>query len=83
MYLTRNFCITVYFAIIAIVIFWLSNNVMWINDDYVYQFIYSTDGFANGFHNAERIETLSDVFPSQSLHYVHRNGRWVAHVLVQ
>ena len=83
MYLTRNFCITVYFAIIAIVIFWLSNNVMWINDDYVYQFIYSTDGFANGFHNAERIETLSDVFRSQSLHYVHRNGRWVAHVLVQ
>ncbi len=62
------------FSIVAIVMFILSYNVVWINDDITYQY-----NFATG----EKIERIRDIFESQYVHYFTWNGRYVAHWLCQ
>lgn len=61
-------------AVVAIVIYVFSVSVIWMIDNYVYQF-----NFATG----ERITSVWEIFGSQYAHLFERNGRYVAHWLCQ
>lgn len=74
-YSKRNIiAITSIYTIVAIVVFLLSYNTPWMGDDVTYQFNFATD---------KPIESISDIFQSQYVHYFTWNGRYVAHWLCQ
>lgn len=66
-------------ALTAVAVWWLSAHVLWLGDDLDYQFrmqgeIWQSWGFINNF---------TDFIDSQRVHYLHVNGRTIAHILVQ
>lgn len=65
---------SIIFISVAIVIFILSYDSIWIIDCITYQY-----NFATG----EKIQGISDIFESQYVHYFTWNGRYVAHWLCQ
>lgn len=85
MYKSNWASISLFFILIIVIgaIFYASDSIIWLGDDYYYQFIYEKGIGPSGNEEAERINTLSDVFNSQINHYFIMNGRFVAHVLVQ
>lgn len=68
-------------AVVAIVVFVFSNECIWAGDDISYHYICSYDGPFDP--DRAEIESLTDVFESQVVHYFTVNGRFVAHCLVQ
>lgn len=62
------------YLVVAVLIFLLTKNTIWILDDITYQY-----NFATG----ERINSIRDIFESQYAHYFSWNGRVVAHWLCQ
>lgn len=79
----NRFIIYVLLLFIWILIFWASENVIWLGDDYYYQFFFERDHTPLGLNNPRSIENIGDVFVSQYNHYFTYNGRTIAHVLVQ
>ncbi len=66
-------------ALTGVAVWWMSAHVVWLGDDLDYQFkmqgeIWQSWGFINNF---------KDFVDSQIVHYLHVNGRTIAHVLVQ
>lgn len=66
--------ISVIFLILAVTVFILSDNVIWITDCITYRY-----NFATG----DKIRNVMDIFGSQYAHYFLWNGRYVAHWLCQ
>lgn len=71
--------IIVLLTLLAIAIWWLSREVVWLGDDLDY--IYRMHGAI--WESWGRIRTVGEFFTSQWVHYLHVNGRYVAHLLVQ
>lgn len=61
-------------ALVAVIIFILSYNSIWIIDCITYQYSFAT---------GEKIRSIGDIFESQYVHYFSWNGRYVAHWLCQ
>lgn len=70
----RTYYITILFIIVGLVVFMFSMSAIWIIDDFTYQYNFSTNG---------RITSVWEIFQSQNVHYLTRNGRYVAHWLCQ
>lgn len=71
--------------LISIVVFYFSNNVMWLNDDirYQYGFIETEGVLENNFNEIDgKIENVSDIFNSLYVHHKYVNGRDLAHFFV-
>lgn len=69
----------VYLLLLAIAIWWMSANVLWLGDDLDYKYrmkgeIWQSWGWIN---------TFKEFWESQFVHYTHVNGRFTAHTLVQ
>ena len=67
---------SVYFSLIIVgVLFYLLNRLsLFINDDYFYSLIGGS---------TSPIESISDIIQSQTYDYMHKNGRFLTHCLVQ
>lgn len=61
-------------ALVAVLIFALSDYIQWYGDSYLYRFDFAT---------GDPIESFWEIFPSQYAHYFMMNGRVWAHVLCQ
>lgn len=71
------------FSLIWVIVFLASSNVIWLGDDYYYQFIFEKDHTPLVQDNPTPIENIGDIFLSQFNHYFNYNGRSVAHFFVQ
>lgn len=69
-----KYILIISYAIIGVVFYLLDQYNTFINDDVFYAFIYETP---------QKIESLTDIINSQIDHYLHRNGRFVVHCVVQ
>ncbi len=68
-----------YLLLLIVIIWWTAANVVWLGDDLDYKFrmrgeIWQSWGWINSF---------SEFWESQFIHYLNVNGRFVAHTLVQ
>lgn len=76
---TGIICSLLVLAVVATMVWFVSDAVVWLGDDANYQF-FIVDSIW-GSHG--EIKSLTDLFRSQGNHYMYVNGRFVAHVLVQ
>lgn len=60
-------------------IWWMSGNVVWLGDDLDYKYMMKGEIWQSW----GKIKTITAFFESQWIHYLHVNGRFVAHTLVQ
>lgn len=67
------------FTLLAAVVFIVSLSVIWLGDDIDYCYFIS-DSIWN---SSGRLTSISGFFASQGNHYMHVNGRFTAHALVQ
>lgn len=73
-------CIALLFAVVAALIFQYSDTVVWMGDDCTYQYDFAS---SPNWNERTPLENVSDIIPSQMVHYMTTNGRFVAHVIVQ
>lgn len=65
--------------LLASAIWWMSANVVWLGDDLDYKYLMKGEIWQSwGW-----INTFQQFWESQYIHYIHVNGRFVAHTLVQ
>lgn len=76
---TSMTCSLLVIAILATFIYIVSAYVIWLGDDADYAF-YISDSIWNSYGS---IDSIGELFCSQGNHYMHVNGRYVAHFLVQ
>ena len=62
------------FVVIGVVFYVLNCYSTFVSDDILYSFIYQTPN---------RIRSLYDIYVSQVYHYLHINGRFIVHYIVQ
>lgn len=67
---------------VFILIYWVSTNVIWLGDDFYYQFIFHPDTTPL-VASSPHINDVSDIFYSQFNHFFSSNGRLFAHFWVQ
>lgn len=79
----KSFLAYTLLAIVAGIIYWASANILWLGDDFYYQYIFGPISVPSAYEHLTGIESFSDVIYSQCNHYYTYNGRFVAHVLVQ
>lgn len=60
-------------------IWWMSDEVVWLGDDLDYKYMMKGEIWQSW----GRVKTVRMLFESQRIHYLHVNGRFVAHTLVQ
>ena len=79
-----NHCIILLLLVaVASIVYWASANILWIGDDFFYQFIFDENNLPTESPNSEPVQTFGDVLFSQYHHYFSINGRVIAHILVQ
>ena len=70
-------------GLLAVVIGWISSQVVWLGDDYVYKYIVNGDVNAIDEAHPRLVSSLGDLAASQYQHYFYVNGRVFPHVLIQ
>lgn len=64
-------------AILFLLVLSLSISAIWLGDDLFFGFSFGAKDWC------QRVDSLGDIFKSQSLYYMYRNGRFVTHCIVQ
>ncbi len=70
---------SIFLCLLCAVVWWMSANVVWLGDDLDYKYMMKGEIWQSWGY----ICSVKAFFESQFTHYIHVNGRFVAHSLVQ